>query len=180
MPKKMYLLREQLGIPHQTKWDQINDHLVPAGHLVAEQEILFNKIEDDIVEKEIQKLKDTSADMKSDGSEFPALKKTATFDDFMSLDLRAGKIIGAEKVKKSNKLIKINVDLGFEKRTILSGIAEFFSAEDIVGKSVCVVANLAPKKMMGIESNGMILMGEDSEGSLHFVETEAEPGSPIT
>jgi len=180
MPQKMHLLREQLGIPHHTKWEQIDDHLVSAGHLVTEQEILFNKIEDDIVEKEIQKLKDKSETQTGEEEKFPALKETATFDDFMSLDLRAGKIVAAEKVKKSNKLIKIKVDLGFEKRTILSGVAEFFSPDDIVGKSVCVVANLAPKKMMGIESNGMILMGEDSEGSLHFVETDAEPGSPIT
>lgn len=180
MPKKMYQLREQLGIPHQTGWDQINDHLVPVGHLVAGQEILFNKIEDEEVEKEIQKLKDKSESSAGEEINFPALKKTATFDDFMSLDLRAGKILKAEKVKKSKKLIQITVDMGFEKRTILSGIAEFFSPDEIVGKSVCVVANLAPKKMMGIESNGMILMGEDSEGTLHFVETDAEPGSPIT
>lgn len=180
MPKKMYLLREQLGIPHQTHWDQIDDHLVPAGHLVDKQDILFDKIEDDVVENQVQKLKDKSGIKAEEDSKFPKLKDTATFDDFMSLDLRAGKILKAEKVKKSNKLIKITVDLGFEERTILSGIAEYFSPEDIVGKSVCVVANLAPKKMMGIESNGMILMGEDSEGTLHFVETEAEPGSPIT
>ena len=180
MPKKMHLLREQLGIPHQTHWDQINDHLVPTGHLVADQDILFEKIEDEAVEEQVQKLKDKSDSVSDEESNFPALKKTATFDDFMSLDLRAGKILKAEKIKKSNKLIKISVDLGFEKRTIISGIAEHFSADDITGKSVCVVANLAPKKMMGIESNGMILMGEDSEGSLHFVETDAEPGSPIT
>jgi methionyl-tRNA synthetase len=180
MPEKMKQLREQLGISSKTTWDQINDHLVSEGHFVAEQEILFNKIEDEIVEKEIQKLNDKSEAQSGKESKFPALKKTTTFDDFMSLDLRAGKIVAAEKVKKSNKLIQIKVDLGFEKRTILSGIAEFFSPDNIVGKSVCVVANLAPKKMMGIESNGMILMGEDSEGSLHFVETDAEPGSPIT
>jgi methionyl-tRNA synthetase len=153
---------------------------VPAGHLIADQDILFNKIEDDTVEQQIQTLKDKSDVTDGEKSKFPELKKTTTFDEFMSLDLRAGKILSAEKVKKSNKLIKIKVDLGFEERTILSGIAEFFSAEDIIGKSVCVVANLAPKKMMGVESNGMILMGEDSEGTLHFVETEAEPGSPIT
>ncbi len=180
MPRKMHKLREQLGIPHQTGWDKIDDHLVPAGHLVADQDILFNKIEDDTVEQQIQTLKEKSDVPSVEEAKFPELKKTTTFDDFMSLDLRAGKILGAEKIKKSNKLIKIKVDLGFEERTILSGIAEFFSAEDIIGKSVCVVANLAPKKMMGIESNGMILMGEDSEGSLHFVETDAEPGSPIT
>ena len=180
MPTKMQQLREQLGIPDNTIWEQIDANLVPAGHLVAEQEILFKKIEDDNVEQEIQKLKDKSEASAGEESKFPALKDTATFDDFMSLDLRAGKILKAKKVKKSNKLIQITIDLGFEQRTILSGIAEFFSPDDIIGTSVCVVANLAPKKMMGIKSNGMILMGEDSEGTLHFVETGAEPGSPIT
>ncbi len=180
MPLKMYSLREQLGIPHITGWDQINDHLVPAGHLIADHEILFKKIEDEVVEQEIQKLKDKAKAAEPAAKKFPPLKETATFDDFMSLDLRAGKIIKAEKVKKSNKLIQITVDLGFEKRTILSGVAEYFKPDDIIGTSVCVVANLAPKKMMGIESNGMILMGEDSEGGLHFVSTDAEPGSPIT
>lgn len=180
MPQKMNLLREQLGVPHQTGWDKIDDHLVPAEHLVAEQEILFNKIEDDEVEREIQKLKDKSADSAQKETNFQPLKETATFDDFMSLDLRAGRILEAKKVKKSKKLIQITVDLGFEKRTILSGISEFFVPADIIGTSVVVVANLSPKKMMGIESNGMILMGEDSEGTLHFVTTEAEPGSPIT
>ena len=180
MPKKMSLLRDQFGIPGNTSWEQINDHLVPAGDLISEQDILFHKIEDEVVNEQVQKLKDASQSSADEESPFPELKKEATFDDFMSLDLRAGKILKADKVKKSKKLIQIVVDLGFEKRTILSGIAEFFSPEEIIGKKVCVVANLAPKKMMGIESNGMILMGEDSEGTLHFVETEAEPGSPVT
>ncbi len=177
MPHKMHSLREQLGIPHTTTWDHINDHLVPADHLIADHEILFQKIDDDVVENEIQKLKDKAA---SPEKAFPELKEETTFDDFMSLDLRAGKITDAKKVKKSKKLIQISVDIGFENRTILSGIAEYFKPEEIIGQSVCVVANLAPKKMMGIESNGMILMGEDREGNLHFVSTNAEPGSPIT
>lgn len=180
MPHKMSLLRDQLGIPNSTKWHQINDHLVPAGHLISEQEILFHKIDDDVVDGEIQKLKEKSGVSAADSSPFPVIKENATFEDFMEIDLRAGKILEAEKVEKSNKLVKITVDLGFEKRTILSGIAEFFNPDDIIGQTVCVVANLAPKKMMGIESNGMILMGEDASGTLHFVETEAEPGSPIT
>ena len=120
MPKKMHQLREQLGIPHNTTWDRIDDHLVPAGHLVSEQDILFKKIEDENVEEEIQKLKDKSKAAAGKEQKFPGLKDTATFDDFMSLDLRAGKILKAKKVKKSNKLIQITVDLGFEKRTILS------------------------------------------------------------
>ncbi|REL38087.1 methionine--tRNA ligase [Rhodohalobacter sp. SW132] len=180
MPRKMNLLREQLGIPANTTWDQINDHLVPAGYLLSDEPILFNKIEDDVVDREIEKLKKKAAEAKTEESSYPPLKETATFDDFMSLDLRAGKILKAEKVKKSKKLLKITVDVGFEKRTILSGISEFFEPDEITGQTVVVVANLAPKKMMGIESNGMILMGENSDGVLHFVSTSAEPGSPVT
>ena len=180
MPQKMHSLREQLGIPHNTTWEHINDHLVPADHLVADHEILFKKIEDDMVDREINKLEEKAKAAAPAADKFPPLKDVAEFDDFMALDLRAGKILAAEKVKKSNKLIQITVDLGFEKRTILSGIADFFKPDEIIGKSVSVVANLAPKKMMGIESNGMILMGEDSDGKLHFVTTDAEPGSPIT
>lgn len=177
MPRKMKKLQDQLGIPNNTNWEQINDHLVPAEYIIAEQNILFEKIEDDIVEREVQKLKEKSDETESS---FPPLKKETTFNDFMSIDLRAGKILNAKKVKKSNKLIQITVDIGIEKRTILSGIAEFFDPEEIKGQSVCVVANLAPKKMMGIESNGMILMSEDADGKLHFVSTNAEPGSPVT
>ncbi len=180
MPQKMRLLREQMGVPHHTTWNQINDHLVPAENLISEQNILFEKIEDDVVEREIQKLKEKSEFEKTAETSFPPLKENITFNDFMALDLRAGKILNAKKVKKSKKLIQITVDIGVEKRTILSGIAEFFEPEEIKGKTVCVVANLAPKKMMGIESNGMILMGEDSDGKLHFVSTTAEPGSPVT
>lgn len=180
MPKKMHQLREQMGIPLQTKWEQINDHLVPADHLIAEQSILFEKIEDEVVDREIQKLKDKSKTEEASGTSFSPVKANASFDEFMKLDVRAGKILSAKKVKKSKKLIRITVDIGLEKRTILSGIAEFFNPEEITGQTVCVVANLAPRKMMGIESNGMILMGEDSEGKLHFVSTTAEPGSPVT
>lgn len=180
MPQKMHELQTQMGIPPSIGWDAINDHLVPAEHIVSEQSILFEKIEDETVEKEIQKLKNKEEEKAVKAPNFPPLKELATFDDFMTLDLRAGKIIAAKKVEKSKKLIQIKVDMGFEERTILSGIAEFFEPEDITGQSVCVVANLAPKKMMGIESNGMILMGEDSDGKLHFVSTNAEPGSPVT
>lgn len=180
MPQKMHELQTQMGIPPSIGWDAINDHLVPAEHIVSEQSILFEKIEDETVEKEIQKLKNKEEEKAVKAPNFPPLKELATFDDFMTLDLRAGKIIAAKKVEKSKKLIQIRVDMGFEERTILSGIAEFFEPEDITGQSVCVVANLAPKKMMGIESNGMILMGEDSDGKLHFVSTNAEPGSPVT
>ena len=180
LPGKMSQLRTQLGVPDNTTWIQINDHLLASGQLIKEDTILFEKIEDEVVEAQVEKLKKRAAESEPDQKKFPPLKKEMDFNNFASLDLRAGKIIGAKKVKKSKKLIQISIDLGFEKRTILSGIAEYYKPEEVIGKSVCVVANLAPKKMMGIESNGMILMGEDSKGKLHFVETDAEPGSPVT
>ncbi len=179
LPGKMSTLRKQLGIPDQTDWDSVNDHLIATGQIIGEGEILFAKIEDSVVEEQVEKLKQKEAELSTEKNYEP-LKPVSDFGNFAALDLRAGIILSAEKVKKSKKLLKITVDLGFEERTILSGIAESFSPEDITGQRVCVVANLAPKKMMGIESNGMILMAEDEDGSFTFVETSAEPGSPIT
>ncbi|PKD44795.1 methionine--tRNA ligase [Rhodohalobacter barkolensis] len=180
LPAKMARLRGQLGVPNTLSWDDVTSNLIPSGQIIEQGEILFEKIEDDAVQEQIEILEKRAAESSgTESKEFEPLKETATFDDFVKLDFRAGKITDAKKIKKSKKLLNITVDLGFEKRTILSGIAEFFKAEDIVGRSVVVVANLAPKKMMGIESNGMILMGEDTEGKLHFVETDSEPGSPV-
>jgi len=104
------------------------------------------------------------------------------FDDFSKLDLRLGTVTTAEAVKKSNKLLQLDIDLGFEKRTILSGIAKHYTAEEMVGKQVVVVANLAPRKMMGVESQGMVLMAENSEGELNLINTEDsfEPGSNVS
>jgi len=112
---------------------------------------------------------------------FATLKESIVYEDFAKLDLRNGKIIAAEKVEKADKLLKLTVDLGFETRTIVSGIAQHFSPEAIIGKQVTVVANLLPRKMRGIESNGMILMAEDLQGKLHFIHPEVEvaPGSAI-
>ena len=109
-------------------------------------------------------------------------KPTITYDDFAKLDLRVGTIINAEKVEKADKLLKLLVDLGTEQRTIVSGIAQHFEASAIVGRQVVVVANLAPRKMRGIESNGMILMAEDGNGKLHFVNPEDKiaPGSGVS
>ncbi len=181
LPSKMAQLREQLGVPNTLAWDDISPALVPAGQIIKQGEILFKKIEDETVDQQVKILEERSSESDSEKQEtkYEPLKKEATFDDFLALDLRAGKIIDAKKVKKSKKLLNITVDLGFEKRTILSGVSQFFDAKEIVGRSVVVVANLAPKKMMGIESNGMILMGENPEGDLHFVETDAQPGSPV-
>jgi methionyl-tRNA synthetase len=100
----------------------------------------------------------------------PALKETIAFDDFAKMDIRIGEIVAAEKMEKSKKLLKLQVNDGFVMRTILSGIAEHFAPEDLIGKQVTFLANLAPRKMMGIESEGMILMAEDVDGSLALVQ----------
>jgi methionyl-tRNA synthetase len=179
MPGKMAKLRGQLGVPDTASWDEVTETMVAGGQLVKQGEILFEKIEDETVEEQIQILKDRAGETTAADKKYEPLKKLSGFEQFSAIDLRAGKIMKAEKMKKSKKLLKLEVDMGFESRTILSGIAEFFDPEEIEDRSVVVVANLAPKKMMGVESNGMILMGEDTEGRLHFVETNAEPGSPV-
>jgi len=180
LPHSMAKLRKQLGIAENFSWDDAGKYLLSPGNQIQQGEILFSKIEDETVQEQLNKLKTRSETIEeSKETSFPVLKEEIEFDDFAKLDIRSGKIEKAEKVKKSKKLIKITVDLGFEKRVILSGIAEFFSPEEITGKNVCVVANLKPRKMMGIESNGMILMGEEPDGKLHFVKTESKPGSPV-
>ena len=110
------------------------------------------------------------------------LKAEIQFDDFAKIDLKIATILSAEKVEKADKLLKLEVDLGFEKRTIVSGIAMHFKPEELIGKQVVVVANLAPRKMRGIESNGMILLAEDADGKLHFVspETVIQSGSGVS
>jgi methionyl-tRNA synthetase len=123
-----------------------------------------------------------TAPAKAAPAELPAAKPTIVYDDFAKLDLKVGTILQAEKVEKADKLLKLTVDMGTEKRTIVSGIALHFNPSDIVGRQVVVVANLAPRKMRGIESNGMILMAEDNSGKLHFVSPgdKIDPGSGVS
>lgn len=183
LPHKMQRLRNQLAVPENITWDEVSDHILSSGLVIEKGDILFEKIENDAVEAQVEKLKERAGldeEQKEEESHFPELKEEINFNQFMSLDIRAGKILDASEIEKSDKLIQTTVDLGFETRTILAGVKKHFEPEELIGQPVCVVANLAPKKMMGIESNGMILMGEDSNGKLHFVETEAEPGSSIT
>ncbi len=146
--------------------------LLSVGYSLRAPELLFRKLTDEEIEKQIEKLKgkpqakpmDTNAQESPQGT----LKPTIQYDDFAKLDLRVGTIVSAEKVEKADKLLKLEIDLGFEKRTVVSGIALHYKPEDIIGKQVTVVANLAPRKMRGIESNGMILMAEDN-GQLKFI-----------
>ena len=156
--------------------------LLSVGYSLRAPELLFRKIEDAEITAQIEKLKSGLVKSEQATSDKPQektkesaianLKSEIVYDDFAKLDLRVGKILVAEKVEKADKLLKLSIDLGFETRTIVSGIALHFKPEDIVGKQVVVVANLAPRKMRGIESNGMILMAEDASGKLHFVNPE--------
>ncbi|MFT4667015.1 MAG: methionyl-tRNA synthetase [Polaribacter sp.] len=148
--------------------------ILPQGHKIGEPDLLFQKINDrkdksrlEIIEAEKAKLATLLAE--KNGPERPALKPTISFDDFTKMDIRVGTITAAKKVEKSSKLLHLTVDLGFEERTVLSGIAKFYKAEEVIGQEVLLLANLAPRKMMGVESQGMVLMAEDGEGKLCFV-----------
>ncbi len=162
-------------------------NLLSVGYSLREPQLLFRKIEDEEIKAQVEKLKaglvkSVSSEPSALGQEGAALKAEIIYDDFAKLDLRVGTIVAAEKVAKTDKLLKLEIDLGFEKRIIVSGIALHFSTEAIIGKQVVVVANLAPRKMKGIESNGMILMAEDQEGKLHFVKPEnaINPGAGVS
>lgn len=150
--------------------------LLAAGHQIGEVQILFAKIEDTLVESEISKLKATAAPV----SKFPPMKDAIAFDDFSKMDLRMGTILSAQKVEKADKLLQLTVDTGIDHRTIVSGIAEHYAPEEIIGKTVLVLLNLEPRKIRGIESQGMILMAENEDGKLSFLASEKEFGAGPT
>ncbi|MFD2523515.1 methionine--tRNA ligase [Emticicia soli] len=180
---------EMLNLDPQT-WDRAGEiDLLSAGHKLNPTELLFTKIEDSVVEKQVQKLLDTKkmneleAKKKEDETKaVPELKASIQYDDFAKLDIRVGTILEAEKVAKSDKLLKFLIDDGIQKRTILSGIAKYFTPEEMIGKQVTFLANLAPRKMMGVESNGMILMAENRDGSLALLQPHKEVwnGGPVS
>ena len=162
--------------------------LLSVGYNLRAPELLFRKIEDEEIIFQLEKLKNKSLKNKEEIKveekqiQTAPIKSEIVFEDFAKIDLRIGTIVAAEKVEKADKLLKLSVDLGFETRTIVSGIALHFKPEDIIGKQVTVVVNLAPRKMRGIESNGMILMAEDKSGKLHFVnpDTKIDEGSSVS
>ena len=170
------LLNMMKVVDKMLEWENAGKaNLLKVGYTLRAPELLFRKIEDEEITTQIEKLKLKSKMTEITPIENKAkqpLKPTIVFDDFAKIDLKIGTILQAEKVEKADKLLKLEVDLGFEKRTIVSGIAMHFKPEDIIGKQVTVVTNLAPRKMRGIESNGMILMAEDAAGKLHFINPE--------
>ena len=158
------------------KWSDvsINSNLLESNHKIGQAEILFSKIEDEEIQKQIDKLEATKKNNEMDNAIAEPQKETATFDDFTKLDLRVGTILEAEKMPKANKLLVLKVDTGIDVRTIVSGIAEHFSPEEVIGKRVTVLVNLAPRALRGVESAGMILMTNLPDGKLVFVNPDTE------
>jgi methionyl-tRNA synthetase len=155
-------------------WESVTekDVLIPANHQINKAELLFSKIEDKTIETQVEKLQATKIANEQENKVVEPQKETIEFEDFTKLDIRIGTILEAEKVAKTKKLLKLKVDVGIDTRTIVSGIAESFSPEDIIGKQVSVLVNLAPRKIRGVESQGMILMTDTPDGKLAFVEPE--------
>jgi methionyl-tRNA synthetase len=173
LPKTSERLQTILGIKLNA-WTQAGSpNLMSENHRINQPKILFTKIDDSFVEIEVNKLKNQN-DMIS---EFPSQKELVSFDDFTKMDIRLGTIIAAEKVEKADKLLQLTVQTGIDTRTIVSGIAEHYSPEEIIGRTIAVLLNLAPRKIRGIESQGMVLMAENEEGKLSFMVPEKPFGS---
>lgn len=194
LPHTATKLKAMLNAP-QLHWSNLfNEFLLASGHQLDKAEILYKQVEDAEIQIQLERLQriktenessqKQAATLTSENSETKQLqpvKADIVYDDFDKIDLRVGKVLEAERVPKADKLLKLTVDLGFEQRTILSGIAEYYKPEELVGKLVTVVANLAPRKIRGIESQGMLLMAGNDFGKLYSVgpEQDIEPGSAV-
>ncbi len=182
LPFSSEKLRKMINMP-TFEWTQLgNTDLLKAGDQLAEPELLFEKIEDEVIEKQLQKLADTKKANEEASYKAEPVKPEVSFDDFEKLDIRVGHILNCEKVKKSKKLLKFTLDDGSGvERTICSGIAAYYEPEQLIGKDVLFVANFAPRKMMGIESQGMILSAVNFDGSLHVTSLldQVKPGSQV-
>ena len=148
--------------------------VLPAGHMIAEPELLFAKIEDDIIDAQIARLQAIKAEMEARAKAEAAkqvapLKDECSFEDFETMDIRTATVLEAERVPKTDKLLKLTIDTGIDRRVIVSGIAEYYKPEDMVGKQICILANLKPRVIRGIESHGMILMAKQGDGTMRFV-----------
>ena len=177
LPHSAKKLRTILNLPLPISWEEIstNSDLIPTGHRIGKQDLLFAKIEDETIAKQLDKLEQTKKVNEKENKELPPAKPMISFEDFSKLDLRVGTILSAEKVKKTKKLLQLRVDLGDEIRTIISGIAETFSPEEVINKKVTVLTNLAPRTIRGVESQGMLLMSEDAKGKIVMI--SPDPGA---
>jgi len=167
-------LKGILHLENSISWDDISDKniLIPAERQINKGELLFSKIEDKTIDAQLEKLQATKLANEQENKVVEPQKETIEFDDFTKLDVRVGTILEAEKVAKTKKLLKLKVDVGIDTRTIVSGIAESFLPEDIIGQQVSVLVNLAPRKIRGVESQGMILMTDTKDGKLAFIAPE--------
>tara|TARA_B100000575_G_scaffold293352_1_gene304472 strand:- start:295 stop:2337 length:2043 start_codon:yes stop_codon:yes gene_type:complete len=181
LPKSMMVLRLQIGLAESIKWTDISSSMLTVGQSLQPATLLFHKIEDASIQIELDKLQNSLNNQTSKQEvEYPTLKKSIQFEDFLNLDLRIGVIKEVQEVPKSNKLLAFKVDIGIETRTILSGIKKHVDTNKLIGQKVTVICNLESRKIMGIESQGMILMAESPDGSLHFIQSEAEEGSILS
>ena len=182
LPFSSEKLRKMINMPN-FEWTQLGStDLLKAGTQLGEPELLFEKIEDEVIEKQLQKLADTKKANEEASYQAAPIKPEVSFDDFEKLDIRVGHILNCEKVKKSKKLLKFTIDDGSGvERTICSGIAAYYEPEQLIGKDVLFVANFAPRKMMGIESQGMILSAVNFDGSLNVTSLlgKVKPGSQV-
>lgn len=182
LPFSTEKIRSFLNLP-KIDWEKLGSiDLLPEGHRLGKAELLFEKIEDDVIERQIQKLLDTKKTNEDNSYRAKPVKETITFDAFEKLDIRVGTVLECEKVPKSDKLLRFLLDDGLHKRTILSGIAAYYpDPQTLVGKQVCFIANLEPRKLRGFMSEGMILSAEDADGSLALVEPSkmVHPGSEV-
>lgn len=173
LPFTVIKLREFLNID-ALSWEQIGSNdILNAGHKIGKPSLLFRKIEDKEIDVQVEKLHASKKQNEKESNALPQ-KENVTFDDFTKLDFRIGTILEAEKVPKTAKLLKLVVETGLDRRTVVSGIAEYYNPEEIVGKQVQILMNLEPRKIRGIESQGMIMMAEDEDGKLAFVSPDKE------
>ena len=162
-------MKSGLNLENKNWYEVLNTPPIPTGHQINEMPLLFSKIEDDVIEAQIKKLENTKINNQKTNPNANPMKEQISFDDFTKIDLRTATILEAEKVEKADKLLKLKVDTGVDVRTVVSGIAESFSPEEIIGKQVMILLNLAPRKIRGIESQGMLLLTTKPDGKLSFV-----------
>lgn len=163
-------------------WDRLGStDLLPEGHALGNPELLFEKLEDSVIDAQIQKLQDTKLANEKATHQAAPIAEDIAFEDFLKLDIRVGTVLECEKVPKADKLLRFRIDDGLSGRTIVSGIAKYYAPEELVGKQVCFIANLPPRKLKGIESEGMILSAEDADGSLRVImpAVEVAAGSQV-
>lgn len=181
LPFSTTKIKQFLNI-HSLQWDQLGrTDILAVGHTLGQPDLLFAKIEDETVDHQIQKLEATKKANEASQYQAPEVKPTIEFTDFEKIDIRVGTVLECIKVPKADKLLQFLIDDGISKRTIISGIAQWYKPEDLVGKQVCFIANLAPRKLRGVESCGMLLSAENADGSLSLIQPSAliQPGSKV-